>query len=180
MFDCCLTEGFRPQPELMLLASWQWPPSWQRPPNNLSLVSLLPTQQICTVDTTDLHCGHNRSALVFAPIAHDQILHAALHLLHVCHALVALCCPVEVCAGVSAAEYVLQCCVPCCCRYRSHEALLSAMSCLRPETCAKLATSMASCLAVACENMANQDRYSIKPVGDHWWGWEYQYEPFRK
>eukprot|EP00775_Hariotina_reticulata_P011228 gene11228-11377_t len=65
-------------------------------------------------------------------------------------------------------------------RYRSHEALLSAMSCLRPETCAKLATSMASCLAVACENMANQDRYSIKPVGDHWWGWEYQYEPFRK
>jgi uncharacterized OsmC-like protein len=35
---------------------------------------------------------------------------------------------------------------------------MSAMSCLRPETCAKLAASLASCLAVACENMANQDR----------------------
>jgi hypothetical protein len=35
---------------------------------------------------------------------------------------------------------------------------MSAMSCLRPETCAKLASSLASCLAVACENMANQDR----------------------
>ncbi|KAF6256386.1 hypothetical protein COO60DRAFT_1529798, partial [Scenedesmus sp. NREL 46B-D3] len=66
-------------------------------------------------------------------------------------------------------------------RYRAHEALISAMSCLRPETCAKLAASLASCLAVACENMANQDRYSIKPAGEHTpWGWEYQYEPLRK
>lgn len=46
----------------------------------------------------------------------------------------------------------------CACRYRAHEALMSAMSCLRPETCAKVAASLASCLAVACENMANQDR----------------------
>uniref|UniRef100_A0A383V8Q1 Glycoside hydrolase family 13 N-terminal domain-containing protein n=1 Tax=Tetradesmus obliquus TaxID=3088 RepID=A0A383V8Q1_TETOB len=66
-------------------------------------------------------------------------------------------------------------------RYRAHEALMSAMCGLRPETCAKLAASLASCLAVACENMANQDRYSIKPVGEHTpWGWEYQYEPLRK
>jgi hypothetical protein len=36
---------------------------------------------------------------------------------------------------------------------------MSAMSGLRPETCAKLAASLASCLAVACENMANQDRW---------------------
>lgn len=35
---------------------------------------------------------------------------------------------------------------------------MSAMCGLRPETCAKLAASLASCLAVACENMANQDR----------------------
>lgn len=58
--------------------------------------------------------------------------------------------------------------------YRAHEALLSAVSCLRPETAAKLATSLASCLAVACENMANSERYSIRPMGDVTpFGWEY-------
>ncbi|KAF8057746.1 hypothetical protein HT031_005930 [Scenedesmus sp. PABB004] len=66
-------------------------------------------------------------------------------------------------------------------RYRAHDALVSAMGGLRPETCAKLASALASCLAVACENMANQDRYSIKPVSEATpWGWVYQYEPLRK
>jgi hypothetical protein len=47
---------------------------------------------------------------------------------------------------------------------------------LRPETAAKLATSLASCLAVASEHLPNQERYSLRPVGDSG-GWEYAYEP---
>jgi hypothetical protein len=45
---------------------------------------------------------------------------------------------------------------------------MSAMSCLRPETCAKLAASLASCLAVACENMANQDRCGTTGLDCRW------------
>jgi hypothetical protein len=46
------------------------------------------------------------------------------------------------------------------------------MSELRPETCARLAASMASCLATLSE--ANRsDGYHITPTPDSDWGWTY-------
>lgn len=68
-------------------------------------------------------------------------------------------------------------------RYRGAKALSTALVGLRPDTAARLATSLASCLSVAAEQLASsgtgQERYSFRPVGESG-GWDYSYDAGRK
>lgn len=51
--------------------------------------------------------------------------------------------------------------------------MLSAVKGLRPETSAKLAASLATCLALVAKYVVDKESYEIKPVGDNCWDWEY-------